>query len=59
MDPNNKTPKLQMCGYDSDLEILVKKIKVKKYVFKLYFSHFISIFIMFPMLASREILPFI
>ena len=46
----NKTLKLQTCGYDSKLEIVVQKIEVKKCVFNSYLSQFIFIFILSPIL---------
>ena len=37
MNVIHKIAKLQSCGYDSKLEILVQKIKVKKMDFIIYF----------------------
>ena len=58
MDLFNKLQKLQTCGYNSNLEISVKKIKVKKYIFKSYFSQFMFIFILFFYLSIGKNITF-
>ena len=40
MDMNNKTPNLQMCGYDSNLEMLKNKSKKRVFNLNLYFLLF-------------------
>ena len=46
MDLSNKPGKLQSCGYDSKLEIMIQKIKVKKSVFNSYLAQIKIILIM-------------
>ena len=46
MDLSNKPGKFQSCDFDSKLEIMVQKIKVKKSVFNSYLAQIKSILIM-------------
>ena len=52
MDLNNKHGKLESYGYDSKLEIMVQKIKVKKSVFNSYLAQIKMILIVSSIILS-------
>ena len=59
MNVIHKIAKLQSCGYDSKLEILVQKIKVKKLDFIIYFLRNKSDFICVCTTLRKKKYPFI